>query len=151
MQEQLYKSKSEKDTIKIGFEFAKEIKLGDVVALIGELGAGKTEFIKGLCQALSVEQLVTSPTFTIMNCYQGKINNQEVSIYHVDLYRINKVSELDEIGFDECIHSKNDIKLVEWADKAGNRLSKVDYKVRFELDEDNENVRQISIMNEFVR
>jgi tRNA threonylcarbamoyladenosine biosynthesis protein TsaE len=150
MQEQIYKSKSEKDTIKIGFDFAKELKLGDVVALYGELGAGKTEFIKGLCHALSVEQMVTSPTFTIMNSYTGKINHNEVSIYHVDLYRIKNVTELDQIGFDECIHSKNDIKLIEWADKAGNRLSKVDYTVRFELDEDNENVRQISIKNELV-
>src|SRR5690606_18229308 len=99
MQEQNINSKSEKETIKLGFDFAKELKFGDVVALYGELGAGKTEFIKGLCHALNVEQMVTSPTFTIMNCYNGKINRSEVSIYHVDLYRIKNASELDEIGF----------------------------------------------------
>jgi tRNA A37 threonylcarbamoyladenosine biosynthesis protein TsaE len=55
--------------------------------------------------------MVTSPTFTIMNSYTGKINHNEVSIYHVDLYRIKNVTELDQIGFDECIHSKNDIKI----------------------------------------
>jgi tRNA threonylcarbamoyladenosine biosynthesis protein TsaE len=145
MQELNLKSKSEKDTIKLGNDFAKELKLGDVVALYGELGAGKTEFIKGLCHALNVEQMVTSPTFTIMNSYTGRLNRRELSIYHVDLYRIKNASELDEIGFDECIHSKNDIILIEWADKAGNRLSKVDYTVRFELDDDNEKIRLISI------
>ncbi|MCO5251340.1 MAG: tRNA (adenosine(37)-N6)-threonylcarbamoyltransferase complex ATPase subunit type 1 TsaE [Candidatus Kapabacteria bacterium] len=80
-----------------------------------------------------------------MNSYTGRLNRRELSIYHVDLYRIKNASELDEIGFDECIHSKNDIILIEWADKAGNRLSKVDYTVRFELDDDNENIRLISI------
>lgn len=145
MNEQIKISKSEKDTIKMGIEFAKELKIGDVVALYGELGAGKTEFVKGLCQAFGVEQIVTSPTFTIMNCYNGEVDNKDVSIYHVDLYRIKKAEELDEIGFDECIHSKNDIKFIEWAEKAGNRLSKIDFSISFKLDDDDENFRQIQI------
>jgi len=145
MSTEIFISKSERDTINYGKKFAERITPGDVIALYGELGAGKTEFVKGICQQLEIEQIVTSPTFTIMNCYTGTLNESEVSIYHIDLYRIKKVEELDEIGFDECIHSPDDIKLIEWAEKAENRLSKVNFKVSFALDEENEELRQIEI------
>ncbi len=145
MSTEIFISKSERDTINYGKKFAERITPGDVIALYGELGAGKTEFVKGICQQLEIEQIVTSPTFTIMNCYTCTLNESEVSIYHIDLYRIKKVEELDEIGFDECIHSPDDIKLIEWAEKAENRLSKVNYKVSFALDEENEELRQIEI------
>lgn len=145
MSTEIFISKCELDTINYGKKFAERIAPGDVIALYGELGAGKTEFVKGVCQQLEIEQIVTSPTFTIMNCYTGRLNDHNISIYHIDLYRIKKVDELDEIGFDECIHSPSDVKLIEWAEKAEDRLSKLDYKISFSLDEENENLRQIEI------
>ncbi|MDT3740621.1 MAG: tRNA (adenosine(37)-N6)-threonylcarbamoyltransferase complex ATPase subunit type 1 TsaE [Candidatus Kapabacteria bacterium] len=140
-------SNSDLDTVKLGGKFARKLKSGDIVALTGELGAGKTEFIKGICEFFNVEELVTSPTFTIINQYQGHSKKKEIPIYHIDLYRIKKTDELVEIGFDECLADDNCIKLIEWSEKAGDRLTEPDYKVTFKTDEENENLREIFIQS----
>lgn len=88
---------------------AKRLKAGDVLCLTGDLGAGKTTFSQFLCRALGVDDYVTSPTFNIMNQYDGKL-----PIYHFDVYRIGDESEMDEIGFDEFLYG-NGVCLVEWA------------------------------------
>lgn len=139
------KSFSENDTIIAGAEFAKNLKLGDIVALTGDLGAGKTEFIKGICKYFEVDEFVTSPTFTIINQYNGVIANREFSIFHLDLYRIKKAEELTEIGFDECLNDKDIIKLIEWPENAGNKLVDVDFQVKIDLDDDDVNYREIKI------
>lgn len=138
-------SYSENETINLGKKFASYLKIGDVVAFYGNLGAGKTEFIKGICQHFLVKELVTSPTFTVINQYEGEIHGKDVDIYHIDLYRIKKTEELIEIGFEECIYNSDSIKLIEWAEKAEIKLSKIDYKVSLILNEENENQREIII------
>lgn len=140
-------SNSEIDTVHLGSKFARKLKSGDIVALTGELGSGKTEFIKGICEFFEVDELVTSPTFTIINQYQGHTKKKEIPIYHIDLYRIKKTDELVEIGFDECLADDNCIKLIEWSEKAGERLTEPDYKVIIKTDEDNENLREIFIQS----
>jgi tRNA threonylcarbamoyl adenosine modification protein YjeE len=78
------RSESEEQTIQLGEQFAGQIQRGDVVALYGELGAGKTEFVKGICGFFAVEDLVTSPTFTIINQYAGHSpEGDALKIYHV--------------------------------------------------------------------
>ncbi len=136
---------SEDETIKAGFEFGKLLIPGDIVALTGDLGAGKTEFVKGICNRFSVEQLVTSPTFTIINQYDGKYKNDEISILHIDLYRIKEEKELDQVGFDECMADREIIKLIEWSEKAGSRLNKPDYQVVIETVDYEEDGREITI------
>ena len=145
MLETKYTTLSEDETIQLGKKFAKELSLGDIVYLYGELGSGKTEFIKGICQYFDVEDLVTSPTFTIMNKYVGEYKHQEIAIYHIDLYRIEEDKELNEIGFGECMYEENSIKLIEWAEKAESQLNKPAYIVKIIPDENSENVRQIYI------
>jgi tRNA threonylcarbamoyladenosine biosynthesis protein TsaE len=140
-------SSSENETIKMGNKFAHILKLGDCVAFHGDLGAGKTEFIKGICDFFQVDELVTSPTFTIMNQYNGFKSHKEFRIFHVDLYRIKKIEELDEIGFEECIYTNNAIKLIEWSEKADGKLKKVDYEVNIKLDDNDENKRYIDIIS----
>lgn len=106
-----YLSDSVLKTAKIAKQIAKTCKKGDILLLFGDLGAGKTVFAKGFVSYFSKAQVV-SPTFTIVNTYKGDIN-----IYHFDLYRINSVEELEEIGFEEYLYSDG-ICLIEWPERA---------------------------------
>lgn len=106
-------SKSNADTLKIASDFAKTLKVGDIVLLDGDLGAGKTVFSKGIVSALSNEKITAvSPTFVIVNVYETT-----PPIYHFDLYRIGDESELDAIGAEEYFYG-NGISLVEWPSRA---------------------------------
>lgn len=136
---------SELETIELGSKFAEKIRPGHVVLFYGELGSGKTEFIKGICNYFSVEEIVTSPTFTIMNQYNGEFENKEFTIYHIDLYRIKTKEELDEIGFEDCIFAADTVKLVEWAENASNLVKFANYSVTFKSDFEIENDRMIQI------
>jgi tRNA threonylcarbamoyladenosine biosynthesis protein TsaE len=119
---------------------------GDVVVLQGELGAGKTEFVKGVCRFLAVDDLVTSPTFTIINQYKGELpSGDEVKVYHVDLYRIEDPAELAKIGFDDMIFAHDAIKLVEWPERAGSLLPSAYWQVRLEADAEIDDVRLIHV------
>jgi len=104
-------SNSEEDTIKLGKYISKFLKPGDLILLYGDLGCGKTTFVKGLAQGLLVdpETYVTSPSFSLVNIYEGKY-----TIYHIDLYRLESV-ELEELGIYEFLN--DGIVVIEWADK----------------------------------
>ncbi len=136
---------SEEETLKLGKEFASKVNAGDILYFYGDLGSGKTEFIKGICEYFKVVDIVTSPTFTIMNKYVGEKKGNEIAIFHIDLYRIEKEKELDEIGFEDCLFENNSIKLIEWAEKAESHLNKPTYVVKITPDEDSENSREIII------
>jgi len=88
---------------------AKQIAGGTVICLYGEMGAGKTVFTQGLCRGLGVTDYVTSPTFTVVNEYDGK----DVRVFHFDMYRIEDESELIELGFDEYL-SSGGVAIIEW-------------------------------------
>jgi len=85
----------------------------DVIALTGTLGAGKTTLIQGIAQGVGVKDYVTSPTFIIINEYQGKI-----PFFHVDLYRLNNVEEIEDLGIEEYF-SRGGACVIEWAEKLG--------------------------------
>ena len=82
---------------------------GEIIVLSGDLGAGKTTFTKGFAVALGVRNPVTSPTFTIMKKYEGRL-----TLYHFDLYRIEDEGELDELGFEDYIGEKDAVCVIEW-------------------------------------
>lgn len=146
MEALILRSNSEEETIALGVEFAERLQVGDVVALYGDLGAGKTEFIKGICEYFQVEGLVTSPTFTIINQYNGtSVDGTPLKIYHVDLYRIETAEELADVGFDDMVFSHDAIKLIEWSEKAEHLLPPVHYTVRIAADEANDSHRTIEI------
>lgn len=104
------KSKSENDSRQIANEFAELIKDGMVVALKGNLGAGKTFFIKALLEQFEIEN-ANSPTFSLVNEYSGK-----KKFYHFDFYRINNEAELIDIGLEDYLQDDEAICLIEWAD-----------------------------------
>lgn len=99
-------------TARIGATLAAHVQGGDAIALVGELGAGKTTLVAGLAQALGAGN-AHSPTFSLVNEYTGG----RLIIWHVDLYRIDKPAELAELGLDEWLGDPRGIVIVEWADK----------------------------------
>jgi tRNA threonylcarbamoyladenosine biosynthesis protein TsaE len=146
MEADSYHSYSEEETRSIGKRFAEKLSPGDIIALEGDLGAGKTEFVRGVCAYFSVHDIVSSPTFTIMNQYIGtNPEDAEIALYHIDLYRIQDEKELLEIGFSECMSDENVIKFVEWPEKAGSEMRKTDWNVLIKTIPDQEEERLINI------
>jgi tRNA threonylcarbamoyladenosine biosynthesis protein TsaE len=108
---------SPEKTWRIGQILGKLLNAGDTICLYGDLGAGKTNFAYGIAQGLDVrEQYITSPTFTFVNEYQGR-----VPLYHLDLYRLRDPDELESIGFEEYIESDG-ATVIEWAERAEDEL-----------------------------
>ena len=109
-------SHSEAQTRRLGARLATLLNPGDVVALVGELGSGKTRWVQGVCKGLDVTDPVVSPTFTLVNEYQGRC-----PVYHIDLYRITDSAELFTFGLEEYLYGSG-ISLIEWADRAEDSL-----------------------------
>lgn len=110
--EKCFLSKSEEQTLLFARAIAEQLQDGDNLALIGELGSGKTHFVKGLALGLGVEETVTSPTFTLINEYSGK----KRMLYHFDFYRLGDSYEVEDLGIEDYFDSDG-IVVVEWADK----------------------------------
>lgn len=97
------------ETNKIGELIGALVNSGDIICLIGDLGTGKTHLTKGIAKGLHIEDNITSPTFTIVNEYEGRLK-----LYHFDVYRVNDPDEIEAIGFDEYIFSDG-VSIIEWA------------------------------------
>lgn len=137
-------SRSESETRRIARSFAGSLQLGDVVALYGELGSGKTQFVKGICEAFGIISHVASPTFVIQNRYEGKSHRgNNILLYHFDLYRLNTAEEVYDLGYEEFFFGDG-ICMVEWAERLGQLLPTSRYDVILALGKD-EDVREISI------
>lgn len=120
----LHKVTSEKETEKLASDFSSVIKTGDVIVLNGNLGSGKTFFIKSVLNSLNVRG-VSSPTFALVNEYYS-----DVKFYHFDFYRIEMIFELYDIGFDEYMKDEEAIKFIEW----GNLFPSILPHKRIEID-----------------
>lgn len=102
-------SLQEQETFNIAYELAKKAKPGEIYCLIGDLGVGKTIFSKGFAQGLGIHEHITSPTFTIVQEYDGNM-----PLYHFDMYRIEDMDELEMIGYEDYFFGQG-VSLVEWA------------------------------------
>lgn len=134
-------TKNEDETIAVSTSLAKAIKAPAVISLVGDLGAGKTTFTKGLGKAYGVNEFITSPTFTILNEYtQGKTN-----LYHFDMYRMSSYEEAVETGFLEYfdLDTLNGVTVVEWASNTPGILPKEFYQLTIEK-QDDEDKRKIT-------
>lgn len=122
-----FESTSPAATQKLGARLGRVLAAGDVVALVGPLGAGKTAFVQGVARGLEVRSArVQSPTFTIVNEHAGR-----VPLYHVDLYRLDDPGELDEIGFTEYL-ARGGVTVVEWFDRFPDAQPQERLEVRLE-------------------
>lgn len=97
------------DTMGLGRKIGTLVNPGDIICLTGDLGTGKTHFTKGIAEGLQIYSPITSPTFTIVNEYEGRLK-----LYHFDVYRVNDPDEIDALGFDEYIFS-DAVSIIEWA------------------------------------
>ncbi len=134
--EEKYISKSLEDTQKIAIEFSKTLNSGDIVLLSGDLGAGKTQFTKGIARGLGIEDVVPSPTFTIMNSFGGRL-------FHFDLYRLKSFDELMAIGAEEFLYSDG-ISVLEWPECVGVE-NFPNYAIMVNIEKKDENIREITI------
>ncbi len=123
-----YISRNCEETKKIASEFAKTLKRGDVVCLYGGLGAGKTAFAQGLAEGLGVTDYVSSPTFTIMNVYEGVL-----PMYHFDVYRIADCDEMSAIGYEEYVYGSG-VSVIEWPELIRDILPDARYDVTLTAD-----------------
>ena len=111
-----FKTNSAAETIALGEEIGKKLAAGAVVALNGGLGAGKTYLSKGIARALGFSGEVKSPTFTLINIYEGRL-----PVYHFDCYRLKDNTDLENLGYEEYFYGKG-VTLVEWAEKIAGLL-----------------------------
>jgi len=139
-------SNSPNDTIEYGRKIGSQLKGGEIVAVCGVLGSGKTHLIKGIASGAGAEdsKQITSPTFVIVNEYAGGTHG-ELYIYHIDAYRLNSIDEFEMLGFDDFCYPQS-VVLIEWADKIESALRAVDY-IRIELFHAGETARKIRIEN----
>ena len=135
-------SKSPEETIELGQKLGSQLKGGEVVAICGPLGSGKTHLIKGIATGIGAKdsKSVNSPTFVIVNQYVGRLD-----IYHIDAYRLNCISEFEMLGFDDFCYPQS-VVLIEWADKVEAALKSIDY-IKIELGHSSTTTRTIHIKN----
>jgi len=136
-------SNSAEQTIAIGERLGSQLKGGEVIAVCGRLGSGKTHLIKGIASGAGAKEAgksVTSPTFVIVNEYTGRLD-----IYHIDAYRLNSVNEFERLGFDDFCYPQS-VVLIEWADKIESVLKRIHY-IRVQLSHAGETSRKIHIEN----
>lgn len=122
-------TRSPEETFRTGEELGRNASAGQVFTLIGDLGVGKTVFTQGLAKGLGIEEAVSSPTFTIVQVYEGG----RLPFYHFDVYRIGDVEEMDEVGFDDYVMGDG-VSLIEWADLIREILPEKRTEIRIEKD-----------------
>lgn len=134
-----YITKSEQETMGLAEKLASKLTAGDVIILLGDLGAGKTKFTEGFLKHFGLENEISSPTFTIVNEY----SSSDINIYHFDLYRLSNINEFYAIGGEE--YFDKGICVIEWGEMIEEILPKRYIKISFEKDNDNENIRKINV------
>ncbi len=126
----VYESYSYEDTQKIAKEITDTLNGGEFIAMYGDLGAGKTAFVQGVAKALGIKDHVTSPTFTIVNEYEGRL-----PLFHFDVYRIADADEMYEIGYDDYV-AANGVCIIEWAELIEKLFPSDYYKISILKDEE---------------
>lgn len=137
-----HKTTSPEETFELARKFASRLRSGDVLALTGELGSGKTCFVQGLAQGLGVPTgvYVRSPSFILINEYRGG----RIPLYHIDFYRLSEPQELDDLGLEEYIDGDG-IAVIEWADRFPGALPQRTRRIQFAIVD--EKIREIEFLS----
>ncbi|MBU1026122.1 MAG: tRNA (adenosine(37)-N6)-threonylcarbamoyltransferase complex ATPase subunit type 1 TsaE [Candidatus Margulisbacteria bacterium] len=133
-------SGSAEETVELGKKIGESLRPNDIVCLTGDLGAGKTTLIQGIAEGLGVKDYVTSPTFILINEYQGNL-----PLFHVDLYRLNDVSEVEDLGIEEYF-TRDGVCVIEWAEKLEGLKPKYFHEIKIEVLSENE--RKLCVSSE---
>lgn len=138
-------SKNEQDTFAFGEAFVKKLKGGEVLALYGDLGAGKTKFLQGLAKGLGVKNKVNSPTFNILKIYKIKRGSKIKAFCHIDAYRLSSEKDLIALGVEEYFQDKNTVTAIEWAERIKKILPRKTITIKMEHIVNNDKSRNINI------
>ena len=141
METYTFTSHSESETMALAFNLASKLHIGDVVVLTGDLGSGKTKFVEGFLKFFNLDKEISSPTFTIVNEYK----NDDINIYHFDVYRLSDSDEFYAIGGEE--YFSTGICLIEWGEIIKDVLPENYIHITFEKSPSDENIRYIKIMH----
>ena len=120
MEAKVYESNSPDETYELGRSIGERIESGSIIALDGDLGAGKTLFTQGLAAGLGITEPVNSPTFTILQIY----DSGRIPLYHFDVYRIDDPYEMEEVGFDDYIFG-NGVSVIEWPERIAELMEQI--------------------------
>lgn len=123
--------KTEEETISLGKKIGKKLKKGDVIAIDGSLAAGKTYLTKGIAQGLGIDEDVTSPTFTLISEYSGRLH-----LYHMDVYRLEGVEDFLDLGTEEMLYGEG-VCVIEWSEKVKAALPANTIHIKIFVNEDN--------------
>ena len=139
--EMIYESYKPEDTFAVGERIGREAEPGTLCTLTGDLGVGKTVLTQGIAKGLGIKEYVNSPTFTIVQVYESG----RLPLYHLDVYRIGDIEEMDEIGYEDYFYGEG-LCIVEWADLIGELIPKEHTRIIIEKDlEKGFDYRKISI------
>ena len=123
-----------------GEAFGRSLSPGAIIALEGELGAGKTTLAQAICRGVGITEDVTSPTFALVNRHEG----ERANVYHLDLYRLNGPDDLTNLGWDDIVNS-SDMVIVEWPDRAGSRMPDDVIRIGLEYIPGDDNRRRLTL------
>ena len=126
---------SEQETVAFGKEFSDQLRSGDMVLFYGGLGCGKTAMIRGIGEGLGINpSLINSPTFVLLNQYQGSLHGEPVVVNHFDFYRLGSVAEIVGMGFDDYQNDDGAVCLVEWAERLESSVSGPYWRIKMQMD-----------------
>lgn len=135
---------SPEETKELGYRLGKNLKAGDIICLVGDLGAGKTTLTQSIAKGLDVDEYVTSPTFTLINEYEGRY-----PVYHFDVYRLNDVDEMYDLGYEEYFYSGG-VTLIEWGNLIEEMLPQNRLNIKIKRGNEN-NKREVLISGKGTR
>lgn len=136
---------SQEQTQELAAKFASSLRPGDVVGLAGQLGAGKTQFVKGVAQGLGCTDNVSSPTFVLMQVYPLESKGRLKQLCHIDAYRLTSSADAFNIGIEEFLERRDTITIIEWPEKISKIIPPDAIYINISLINDKENKRQITI------
>lgn len=119
------------ETQELGRQIGAKLKGGEILALSGPLGSGKTAFVKGLARGLGIRRRIKSPTFVIYQIYPAPRKKRQATLYHFDLYRLKATADLRDLGFAEILITRENIVIIEWPEKARRLLPKRTMHLKF--------------------
>lgn len=126
-----FRTRTAEETIKLGEKIGAMLQPGTVIAMEGTLAAGKTTITKGIAAALGVEDTVTSPTFTLISEYEGRL-----PLYHMDVYRLDSAEDFLGLGVEDMIYGGDGVSVIEWSEKVRTELPKDTITIRLEAESD---------------
>lgn len=127
----VFTTRSARETEDLGSKLARHFKPGDIILLTGVLGAGKTTFVQGVAKAFNVKSRIISPSFILIRKHRGKFNQNKISLYHIDLYRLENSEDITNLGLEEVFEDPYGIFFIEWGEKHENL--KASFEISFKI------------------